>query len=450
MRPRTLEEVTGQDDLVGPGATFRTTLLRDQPPSMILWGPPGSGKTTLARLISDLTRARFISFSAVLSSIKDIKEIMASADRESAAGGRRTLLFIDEIHRFNRAQQDAFLPYVEQGTIVLVGATTENPSFSVNAALLSRCAVFLLNPLGEEDLLRVLRRALSDPRGLESLRVEEDDLRLIAARSAGDARRALNALETLALIVADGSERGGAETPATGPALTATRRDVERALQRAALLYDKSGEEHFNLISALIKSMRNGDADAALYWLVRMIESGEDPLYLARRLIRFASEDVGNADPGALRLALSAREAFESLGLPEGALALAQAAVYLAAAPKSDSIHRAYGRVVEDLRGGFTDPVPEALRNPVTSLMRDLGYGRGYRSAHDSEAGTVDLDCLPERLRGRRYYVPKPIGHEAGLAERLRILEEARGGRAEKRRPAAPATSAPRPRRTPE
>jgi putative ATPase len=452
MRPRTLEEVAGQDDLVGPGATFRTALLRDQPPSMILWGPPGSGKTTLARLISDLTRARFVSFSAVLSSIKDIKEIMASADRESASGGRRTLLFIDEIHRFNRAQQDAFLPHVEQGTIVLVGATTENPSFSVNAALLSRCSVFVLNPLGEEDLLQVLRRALSDPRGLASphLDVEEDDLRLIAARSAGDARRALNALETLALIVADGSERRGAETPSSGAALTATRRDVERALQRAALLYDKTGEEHFNLISALIKSMRNGDADAALYWLVRMIESGEDPLYLARRLIRFASEDVGNADPGALRLALSAREAFESLGLPEGALALAQAAVYLAAAPKSDSIYRAYGRVVEDLRGGFTDPVPEALRNPVTPLMRDLGYGRAYRSAHDTDVGTADLDCLPERLRGRRYYVPKPVGHEAGLAERLRILEEARGGQAAKRRPAAPATSAPRPRRTPE
>ena len=450
MRPRTFEEIGGQDELVGAGATLRTAVERDQVASMILWGPPGTGKTTLARLIADRTGVRFISFSAVLSGIKEIKDIMAAADRAAAGGGRRTLLFIDEIHRFNRAQQDAFLPYVEQGTIILIGATTENPSFAVNPALLSRCAVFVLHPLGEDDLVRLLRRALADPRGLarEGLAVEEADLRLLAARSAGDARRALNALETLALLAsADG--HGPADADRTEERTrTATRRDVERALQRSALLYDKTGEEHFNLISALHKSLRNGDADAALYWLARMLESGEDPLYVARRMIRFASEDVGNADPGALRLALLAREAFESLGMPEGALALAQAAIYLAAAPKSDSVYQAYERVVEDLRRGLTDPVPPARRNAPTPLLRDLGYGRGYRSAHDSEEGTADLDCLPERLRGRRYYDPKPVGQESALAARLRDLKEARARQAEERRGAGGTTNGPRPSRT--
>jgi putative ATPase len=446
MRPRSLDAIVGQQDLLGPGAPLRVAIDRDQVASMILWGPPGSGKTTLARLIADLTRSRFVSFSAVLSGIREIKDIMAEAQRTAAAGGTRTLLFVDEIHRFNRAQQDAFLPHVERGTIVLIGATTENPSFSVNAALLSRCSVHVLKALSDDDLVTLLRRALDDARGLRDghLVMADDDLRLVAARSAGDARRALNALETVALSCGAGA--AGTSIP---------RADLERALQRAALLYDRSGEEHFNLISALHKSLRNSDADASIYWLVRMIESGEDPLYLARRLIRFASEDVGNADPNALSVALAARAAFESLGLPEGALALAQAALYLAGAPKSNSVTLAYGRVLDDLKQGLTDPVPLALRNAPTGLMKDLGYGRDYRYAHDEAAGTADLDCLPPRLKDRRYYEAKPAGEEKSLGERLHQAAEARDRlRAESARtknPAAPVrtvTSVP-PRRTP-
>jgi putative ATPase len=409
MRPVSLDEIVGQEELLGPGAPLRAAIEADQAASMILWGPPGSGKTTLARLIADLTRARFVSFSAVLSGIKEIKELMAAAERLAAAGGQRTILFIDEIHRFNRAQQDAFLPHVEQGTIVLIGATTENPSFAVNAALLSRCAVHVLGALEETHIVAILKRALSEPRGLgdERLAIDDIDLRLVAARSGGDARRALNALETVARATArDGRGR------------RVGRESIERALRRAALLYDREGEEHFNLISALHKSLRNGDADA--------------------RMIRFASEDVGNADPGALRIALAAREAVEALGMPEGGLALAQAAVYLAAAPKSNSLYLAYGRVVEDLRDGGSDPVPLALRNAPTGLMKDLGYGEDYRYAHDFEEGTADLECLPERLRGRRYYVATPAGHERALADRLRGYEEARARLARERSESAP------------
>jgi putative ATPase len=447
MRPRSLDEIVGQEELLGPGAPLRRAIERDQVASMILWGPPGSGKTTLARLIAHLTRSRFVSFSAVLSGIREIKDIMAEAQRSAAAGGARTFLFVDEIHRFNRAQQDAFLPHVERGTIVLIGATTENPSFSVNAALLSRCSVHVLAPLSDDALRVLLRRALEDARGLgaEHLVVADEDLRLVAGRSAGDARRALNALETVALACGEG--------PARRPI---TRADLERALQRAALLYDKSGEEHFNLISALHKSLRNSDADAALYWLVRMIESGEDPLYVARRMIRFASEDVGNADPRALRVALDARDAFESLGLPEGALALAQAALYLAAAPKSNSVTLAYDRVLEDLKQGLTDPVPLALRNAPTGLMKNLGYGRDYRYAHDEAAGTADLECLPPRLSGRRYYEAKPVGDETALAERLRRASEARerlradaASRSKESAPPARTVTPAPPRRTP-
>jgi putative ATPase len=450
LRPRSFEEVLGQEDVAGPGAALRTAVERDEVASMILWGPPGSGKTTLARLVAEKTRARFVAFSAVLSGIKEVKEVMAAAQRgDGSGGGRRTLLFVDEIHRFNRAQQDAFLPAVEQGTIVLIGATTENPSFAINAALLSRCSVFVLKPLGEDDLVLLLRRALDDPRGLAGhrLEVQEDVLRALASRCAGDARRALNALETAALVATGAQEKGDGRG---GPVRVVTRRDVERALQRAALRYDKTGDEHFNLISALHKSMRNGDADAALYWLVRMLESGEDPLYIARRMIRFASEDVGNADPGALRLALLAREAFESLGMPEGALALAQAAIYLAGAPKSDSVLKAYERVLRDLSHGEADPVPPALCNAPTALMKDLGYGREYRSAHDSEDGTVDLECLPEKLKGRRYYEARLVGQESALAARLRALEEARARQAAARRGQGAPTSASRPRRSPE
>jgi len=424
MRPRALVDLLGQEEVLGVGAPLRAAIEDDQVASMILWGPPGSGKTTLARLVADLTRARFVSFSAVLSGIREIKDVMAAAERSAAGGGPRTILFIDEIHRFNRAQQDAFLPHVEQGTIVLIGATTENPSFAVNAALLSRCAVHVLKPLGEADIVRILRHTLAEPRGLgdEGLVIAEEDLRVIAGRSGGDARRALNVLETVARA-----------TARSGRGRVIGREAIERAAQRAALLYDREGEEHFNLISALHKSLRNGDADAALYWLVRMLESGEDPLYVTRRMIRFASEDIGNADPGALRIALAAREAVEALGMPEGGLALAQAAIYLAAAPKSNSVYEAYGRVVDDLRRGHTDPVPLALRNAPTGLMKDLGYGNDYRYAHDYDEGTADLTCLPERLKGRRYYAAKAAGHEKALADRLRLMEEARARLARER-----------------
>ena len=427
MRPGTIEDILGQDDLIAPGSALRSALDRNRLASMILWGPPGSGKTTLARLVARSAGLRFVAFSAVLSGIKEVKEVMAAAEREHRADGRPTLLFIDEIHRFNRAQQDAFLPHVEQGTILLIGATTENPSFAVNAALLSRCAVQVLKALSEEHLVSLLRRALNDPRGLQeqNLAIADAELRLMAARAGGDARRALNALEAVSMIVA--GRIGASEGTVTSPV---SRQDVDRALARATLLYDKAGEEHFNLISALHKSLRNSDADAALYWLARMLESGEDPLYVARRMIRFASEDVGNADPGALRVALSARDAFVSLGMPEGALALAQAAIYLAATPKSNSVYEAYGRVLEELRRGGAAPVPLALRNAPTALMRDLGYGRDDAYAHDEPEGTADLECLPERLRGRRFYQPNFIGHERALGERLQEMENRRAKKA--------------------
>ncbi|HEV8198388.1 MAG TPA: replication-associated recombination protein A [Candidatus Polarisedimenticolia bacterium] len=434
MRPKTLDEVLGQDAILGPEGALRLAIDQDRVTSLILWGPPGSGKTTLARLIAERSRARLVAYSAVLSGIREIKDVMLAAERASAAGDRRTILFVDEIHRFNRAQQDAFLPHVERGTIVLIGATTENPSFSINAALLSRCAVHVLAPLGEDHLVRLLRRALEQDETLRALGLAADDaeLKLLASLSAGDARRTLNLLEAAALHA--GARPGGS------PRLE--RADVERAAQRAALLYDREGEEHFNLISALHKSLRNSDADAAIYWLVRMLESGEDPLYLARRLIRFASEDIGNADPASLRLALSAKEAYEALGMPEGGLALAQAAAWLAAAPKSNAVYRAYGAVVEDLRAGKTDPVPLAVRNAPTSLMKDLGYGRGYVYAHDTEAGTADIETLPERLRGRRYYDPRPVGAEAGVKERLERMRAAR-----ERSAAAPEVTGKKPER---
>ncbi len=418
MRPESLEEIVGQDDLIGAGRPLREAIGRDAVPSMILWGPPGSGKTTLARLIARLTRSQLLQFSAVLAGIKEIKEVMGAAGQYRRATGRRTLLFVDEIHRFNRAQQDAFLPYVESGTIVLIGATTENPSFEVNAALLSRCAVYTLHRLEDHDIVTLLKRAVVSPKGVATRRVAagDDDLLYLASLSGGDARRALNILELLAMTSAEAPD-------GTRPI---DRAAIARAAQRAPLLYDKAGEEHYNLISALHKSLRNSDADASLYWLARMLESGEDPLYVARRMVRFASEDIGNADPQALGIAVAARDAFDFLGMPEGALALAQAAIYLALAPKSNALYVAFGRVQEDLRSGLTDPVPLAIRNAPTALMKTLGYGRDYQYAHDFEEGTTDLDCLPERLRGRRYYEPKPAGFEKILAQRMEEIDGTR------------------------
>ena len=423
MRPRSLDEVLGQEHLLGPGRVLRAAIESGEPHSMILWGPPGSGKTTLASLMAHVTGARFVAFSAALSGVKEIRQVVAEAEAERTRRGARTILFVDEIHRFNRAQQDAFLPHVEKGTITLIGATTENPSFEVNVALLSRCRVYVLHALGEGDLLRVLRAALADrERGLAAHQADvgEDALRLIARLANGDARAALNILE---LAVVPAARLGG--RPRVGEA------QIQEAAQKKTLLYDKSGEEHFNLISALHKSLRDSDPDAALYWLTRMLESGEDPLYVARRLVRFASEDVGNADPGALTLALDAKEAYEFLGSPEGELALAQAALYLALAPKSNAVYVAFDEAREDVRERPAEPVPLHIRNAPTPLMNELGYGKGYQYAHDAPDARVDQDDLPDALRGREYYRPTNRGLEAELGRRL---AEWRKWRAERRR----------------
>ena len=410
MRPVRLEDLLGQDQLLGPGTPLRAAIDSGILHSLILWGPPGSGKTTLARLMAGVSGGSFVPFSAVLSGIKEVKEVMATARMHFARTGRKTVVFVDEFHRFNRAQQDAFLPYVESGEIVLVGATTENPSFAVNAALLSRMKVHVLRPLDREILRLLLRRAAADPRGLAG-RVELDDATAdrIAALSSGDARRALNVLELVDRMLPE-----SAPSPARpDPDL------VLRAAGREALVYDKSGEEHYNLISALHKSLRSSDPDAAVYWLARILESGEDPLYPARRMIRFASEDVGNADPAALSVAVGAEQAVRFLGMPEGALALAQAAIYLATAPKSDAIDTAYRSAVDAIRKGHTSPVPLHLRNPETGLMKEIGYGRGYRHAHDYEGAVTDMECLPQDLRGTIFYRPGSEGFEKEIARRL-------------------------------
>jgi len=411
MRPRTLDDFVGQEHLLGAGAPLRVLIESDRVQSMILWGPPGCGKTTLARLIAGLTRAAFIPFSAVLSGIKEIREVMTEAERAHRSG-LRTIVFIDEVHRFNKAQQDAFLPFVEQGSITLIGATTENPSFEVIAPLLSRARVYRLEALTDAQIVLLLRRALADAEhglGGEQVDVPEDVLERIAVFSSGDARSAYNILE--AALAAAPAEPAGRRT--------ITRELLERTLQRKTLLYDKAGEEHYNLISALHKSVRNSDADASLYWLARMLESGEDPLYLARRMVRMASEDVGLADPQALRVAVDAMHAFDFLGIPEGYLALAEAAVYLALAPKSNALYTAYGEVSRDLEATRTEPVPLHLRNPVTRLMKAEGYGRGYQYAHDFEDRVTDMECLPESLRGRRYYHPTDQGLEARIRQRM-------------------------------
>ncbi|MFQ5777165.1 MAG: replication-associated recombination protein A [Terriglobia bacterium] len=413
MRPQTLDEFLGQEHLVGPGQPLRTQIESDALTSLILWGPPGSGKTTLARIIARMTASEFVPFSAVLSGIKEIKQVMAAAE-QARAYGRRTLVFIDEIHRFNKAQQDAFLPHVERGNITLIGATTENPSFEVIAPLLSRARVYVLRALTTEQLLVLLRRALQDAeRGLGRLAVEIEQalLETIALHANGDARIALNALEATVL-----------GTDAKDGKRVLTRSAVESVLQRRILLYDKAGEEHYNLISALHKSVRNSDPDAALYWLGRMLEAGEDPLYVARRLVRMASEDIGLADPQALRVALDAMQAVHFVGLPEGNLALAEAAVYLALAPKSNALYEGYGRVKEDVERTLAEPVPLHLRNPVTPLMRTVGYGKSYQHAHHEEDHTTAMPCLPGSLRARRYYRPSREGFEEKLKERLETL----------------------------
>jgi putative ATPase len=414
MRPRSFEELVGQEDLLAPGRPLRQAIERDLLRSIILWGPPGTGKTTIARIIARVTRAHFIAFSAVLSGIKEIKTVMAEAEQMRRRLGRRTILFIDEIHRFNKAQQDAFLPRVEAGDIVLIGATTENPSFEVNSALLSRSQVFVLQPLTAEQIAVVLDRALADcERGLgrEQVDVDPAALESLAHFANGDARVALNVLE--AAVAGVPPDAGDASNRRVDTAL------IQQVIQRRTLLYDKAGEEHYNLISALHKSMRNSDPDAAVYWLARMLEAGEDPLYIARRLVRFASEDVGNADPQALTVTVAAKEAAHFIGMPEANTALAQAVIYLATAPKSNAVYVAYQHASADALRDAAEPVPLHLRNAPTRLMKALDYGRGYEYAHNDRDGVSAMECLPPALQGRTYYHPTERGFEKEIKRRL-------------------------------
>jgi len=423
MRPRTLDEFVGQEKLLGPGKPLRVQIESDNLSSMLFWGPPGCGKTTLARLIARLTRNEFVSFSAVLSGIKEIKEVMADAEKKSR-DGKRTIVFVDEVHRFNKAQQDAFLPYVEAGHILFIGATTENPSFEVISPLLSRTKVYVLEALTTPQIVELLRRALQDGEhglGKENVDASEDELFRIASFANGDARAAYNTIELCARSAKlESTQSSGAKTTAGAPVVRRiTAELLEDVLQCKLLRYDKAGEEHYNLISALHKSVRNSDPDAALYWLARMIESGEDPLYLARRLVRMASEDIGLAEPGALAVTLAAKEAFDFLGAPEGHLALAQAAVYLSLAPKSNALYAGYGNVLEDVRKTEADSVPLHLRNAVTGLMKNIGYGEGYKYAHNFEEKLTDMTCLPDNLSGRVYYKPTDQGFEVRLRSRM-------------------------------
>jgi putative ATPase len=415
MRPRTLDEFVGQEHILGPGKSLRVQIERDDTGSLIFWGPPGVGKTTLAKIIARMTHADFIEFSAVLAGIKEIKQVMADAER-ARQYGTRTIVFVDEVHRFNKAQQDAFLPYVEKGSIRLIGATTENPSFEIISALLSRSRVYVLKPLSEDQIVGLLERALQDEeRGLGDLHLQADEvaLRKIASYSSGDARSAYNALDVAATLAKD------AQSGITDAIVT-------DALQKRVLMYDKAGEEHYNLISALHKSVRNSDPDAALYWLARMLEAGEDRLYVARRVVRMAVEDVGLADPNALGITLAARDAFDFLGMPEGDLALAQAVVYLCAAPKSNAVYTAYSAVQEDVEQTAQDPVPLHLRNAPTGLMKSFGYGEGYQYAHNLESKVANMQCLPDNLKDRVYYHPTEEGIEKRIKARLEDLRKAK------------------------
>lgn len=414
MRPRTLDEYVGQEHLTGEGRLLRRAIKLDQVPSMIFWGPPGTGKTTLARIIANATGACFESLSAVLAGVKDLREAVAAAAERKKLNRQRTILFVDEIHRFNKAQQDALLPHVEKGTVTLLGATTENPSFEVNAALLSRMRVVTLRGLEEDELKGLLRRALADPRGLAgAVTVDDDALAFICNVASGDARRALTALEVAA-------QHGGAHVD---------RKSAEEALQQRTLLYDKGGEEHFNVVSAFIKSMRGSDPDAAVYWLARMIEAGEDPRFIVRRMVIFASEDVGNADPRALQVAVAALHAVELVGFPEGTLPLTQAVTYLALAPKSNAALTTYAKAREAVVAQGPLPVPAHLRNAPTKLLKSLGYGAGYQYPHDFEGGVVAEQYLPEGLRGSRFYEPRDSGEERALRERLDAVRALRAPR---------------------
>jgi putative ATPase len=444
MRPRTLDEFVGQEHLIAPGKPLRAQIERDDLGSLIFWGPPGTGKTTLAQIIARMSRAEFIEFSAVLSGIKEIKQVMADAER-ARQYGTRTIVFVDEIHRFNKAQQDAFLPHVENGNIRLIGATTENPSFEIISALLSRSRVYVMKPLTEEQLVGLLRRALADEeRGLGAMKVSASDevLKQIAAYSSGDARSAYNVLEVAAALVLEKvrvsreesqnphppqkAGNGGAPSLAKTSAAEITTDIVQDALQKRVLLYDKAGEEHYNLISALHKSVRNSDPDASLYWLGRMLEAGEDPLYIARRVVRMSVEDIGLAEPNALALCMAARDAVDFIGMPEGNLALAQAVVYLALAPKSNALYTAYSDVQRDVERTAAEPVPLHLRNAPTGLMKNLGYGHGYQYAHDLADKVADMQCLPDNLKDRRYYQPTNEGVEKRIRERLEEIRRRR------------------------